>query len=177
MSGPDARRDDKMVELLTGAQQQLTRYVRTLVPNRADADEVLQETNLFVWRNAEEYEPGTNFMAWVCRVAHFQVLTHRKRQLRSRLRFSDALIEQLAAGAAENAAQCNDEVAAFESCVAKLPERDRALIDMRYEPGATVHSVAEQVGRSSKTIHNALGRIRAWLMECMQTALSERRKG
>ena len=177
MSNPDANRNDKIVELLTGAQQQLTRYVRTLVPNRADADEVLQETNLFIWRNADQYELGTNFTAWVCRIAHYQVLTHRKRQQRSRLYFSDALVEQLAPKAAENAAVQTDEVEAFESCVAKLSERDRALIDLRYEPGATVQSVAAAVGRSTKAVYHALGRIRAWLLDCTQNALSERRKG
>ena len=177
MSGADAHHDDKIVELLTGVQQQLARYVRTLVPNRADAEEVLQETNLFIWRNADQYELGTNFTAWVCRIAHYQVLTHRKRQARSRLYFSDALVEQLAPHAAENVAEQNDEVEAFESCAAKLSEQDRALIDLRYEPEATVQSVADKVGRSTKAVYYALGRIRTWLLECMQRALSERRKG
>jgi len=176
VSGGQTNRDDKIVELLTGAQQQLARYVRTLVPNRADAEEVLQETNLFVWRNADRYELGTNFTAWVCRIAYYKVLTHRKRQLRSRLRFSDALVEQLAPSAARNALEQSDEVEAFESCVLKLSEQDRALIDLRYEPGATVQSVAARVGRSTKTVYSALGRIRSWLLECMQRSLSEKRR-
>jgi RNA polymerase sigma-70 factor (ECF subfamily) len=75
---------EHIVQLLTNAQQQLTRYVRTLVPNRSDAEEVLQETNLFVWRHADEFEVGTNFAAWVCKIAYYQVLTFRKRQSRSR---------------------------------------------------------------------------------------------
>lgn len=177
MNGADTHRDDKIVELLTGAQQQLSRYVRTLVPNRSDAEEVLQETNLFIWRNADQFELGTNFMAWVCRIAHYQVLTHRKRQSRSRLHFSDALVEQLAPRASENAAEQNDEVEAFESCVAKLSEQDQALIDLRYEPGATVQSVADEVGRSTQAVYYALGRIRAWLLGCIQRTLSERRRG
>lgn len=177
MSGADSNRDDKIVELLTGSQQQLARYVRTLVPNRSDADEVLQETNLYIWRNAEKYELGTNFTAWICRIAHYQVLTHRKRQTRSRLYFSDALVEQLAPRAAESAAERSDDVETFESCVAKLSQRDRTLINLRYEPGANVRSVADQVGRSTKAVYYALGRIRAWLLECMQRSLSDRRRG
>ena len=92
---------DQIVQLLTNVQQQLTRYVRTLVPNRSDAEEVLQETNLFVWRHADEFELGTNFAAWACKIAYYQVLTFRKRQSRSRLCFSDALVEQLADGAVD----------------------------------------------------------------------------
>jgi RNA polymerase sigma-70 factor, ECF subfamily len=172
-----SERNDQIVQLLTGVQQQLTRYVRTLVPNRDDAEEVLQETNLFVWRHADEYELGTNFAAWACKVAHFQVLTYRKRQARSRLRFSDALIEQLAADTARSAAVQPDDVEAFESCVAKLSEQDRELIGLRYEPEATVQSVAEKLGRSTKAVYSALGRIRTWLLECMERARSEGRRG
>jgi RNA polymerase sigma-70 factor, ECF subfamily len=164
------------VELLTGVQQQLTRYVRTLVPNRSDAEEVLQETNLFIWRQADQYELGTNFAAWACSIAHFQVLTYRKRHARSRLCFSDALVEQLASSAAEPANVRTDDVEVFEGCVAKLSEQDRLLVDLRYEPGATVQSVAERVGRSTKAVYHALGRIRTWLLECMQRSLSEKRR-
>ena len=169
-------RDDRIVELLTGVQQQLTRYVRTLVPNRSDAEEVLQETNLFIWRHSEQYELGTNFAAWACSIAHYQVLTYRKRHARSRLYFSDALVEQLAASPAEVSADRPEDVEVFEGCVAKLSEQDRRLVDLRYEPGATVQSVAEKVGRSTKAVYHALGRIRTWLLNCMQQQLSERRR-
>jgi RNA polymerase sigma-70 factor (ECF subfamily) len=176
MDRSEPQRDDNIVKLLTGVQQQLTRYVRALVPNRADCDEILQETNLFVWRHVDEYQPGTNFAAWVCKIAYYQVLSHRKRQARSRLCFSDALLEQLAAAADRCASSRGDEVDAFESCVAKLSEQDRKLIDLRYEPGATVHSVAQQVGRSTKAVYNALGRIRGWLLDCVQRAVAQRNR-
>jgi RNA polymerase sigma-70 factor, ECF subfamily len=170
-------RSDQIVQLLTNVQQQLTRCVRTLVPNRADADEVLQETNLFIWRHADEFELGSNFAAWACKIAHYQVLTYRKRQARGRLRFSDRLVEQLAAVASRTSAGQSDDAAAFESCVERLPSSDRELLDLRYEIGATVQSVARQVGRSVKAVYNSLARIRTSLLECMDRARSERRRG
>ena len=74
----------ELVELLVGIQKQLARYVRSLVPHCSDAEEVLQEVNLFLWNHAAEYEPGTNFAAWAFKVAHYHVLTFRKRQARTR---------------------------------------------------------------------------------------------
>ena len=136
---------------------------------------MLQETNLFIWRHPEEYRAGTNFAAWACKIAYYQVLTFRKRQARNRLRFSDVLVEQLASNAAGDSLSVSDNVEAFESCVAKLNVQDRELLDLRYEPGATVESVARQVGRSDKAVYNALTRIRTWLLECMQRFVSERR--
>jgi RNA polymerase sigma-70 factor, ECF subfamily len=168
---------DQIVQLLTNVQQQLTRYVRTLVPNRSDAEEVLQETNLFVWRHADEFELGTNFAAWTCKIAYYQVLTFRKRQSRSRLFFSDALVEQLASGGAESLARGNNESEALDLCMGKLSAEDRELLELRYEPGATVEGIARQVGRSTKAVYNALGRIRTWLLECVERSASEARRG
>jgi len=168
---------DQIVQLLTNVQQQLTRYVRTMVPNRSDAEEVLQETNLFVWRHADEFELGTNFAAWACKIAYYQVLTFRKRQSRSRLCFSDALVEQLADGAVERLARTNDEAEALDLCMEKLSVDDRELLELRYEPGATVEVIARQIGRSTKAVYNALGRIRTWLLECVERAAAEARRG
>ena len=176
MKEADPQHNDQIVQLLTGVQQQLTRYVRSLVPHRADADEVLQETNLFIWRHSDEYELGTNFVAWSCKIAYYQVLTQRKRQIRGRLRFSDVLVEQLATGIAKNTDWVSEETEALESCMEKLSVQDRELIDLRYEPDATVEGIALQLGRSTKTIYNALGRIRTWLLECIQRTVSERKK-
>jgi RNA polymerase sigma-70 factor, ECF subfamily len=167
---------DQIVKLLTAAQQQLTRYVRTLVPNRADADEVLQEANLHIWRHADEFELGTNFAAWACRIAYFQVLTFRKRQSRNRLQFCDALVEQLARGAeASLTQQADSDAEALDHCMAKLSRPDRQLMEMRYEPEATIERIAQQVGRSRKAVYAALGRIRTWLLECMRQTVAESR--
>jgi RNA polymerase sigma-70 factor, ECF subfamily len=167
---------DRIVQLLTGAQQQLTRYVRTLLPNHADADEVLQEANLFIWRHADEFELGTNFTAWACKIAYYQVLTFRKRQSRSRLCFSDALVEQLAQNAVPNLADDGSDAEALDSCMEKLNRQDRELMELRYQPEATVEGVARQVGRSTKAVYAALGRIRSWLLDCVRQTASEARR-
>jgi RNA polymerase sigma-70 factor, ECF subfamily len=167
---------DQIVQLLTNVQQQLARYVRTLVPNRIDAEEVLQETNLFIWRHADEFELGTNFAAWACKIAYYQVLTFRKRQSRSRLYFSDALVEQLAQNAARHLELVSDDAEALDQCMAKLSQPDRELMDLRYEPGATVEKIAQRVGRSTKSVYNALGRIRTWLLECIERTVVESRR-
>ncbi len=52
---------EQIVGLITRYQRRLQVYIRSLVPNHADADEVLQEVNLFLWRNADEYRPGSDF--------------------------------------------------------------------------------------------------------------------
>ena len=65
---------NEFVSLLTASQRRLYAFICTLVIDRTDADEVLQETNLALWEQAERFEAGTDFVAWACRVAHYKVL-------------------------------------------------------------------------------------------------------
>ncbi len=166
------QRYEQIVELLLGVQKQLACYLRALVSNHTDAEEVLQETNLFIWRHADEYELGTNFPAWACKIAYYQVLNHRKRQRRAGLHFSDVLVKQLASTVARNPGWPSDDLEAFEQCFDRLPERDRELLHLRYEPDATVSSIARRLGRTTAAVYKALGRSRTWLIECMERSLS-----
>ena len=75
------------VELLTQHQRKLYGYIYTLVPNATDSDDLLQETNLVLWKKRSEYKLGTNFMAWACRIAFFNVQNFLKSKGRSRVCF------------------------------------------------------------------------------------------
>jgi RNA polymerase sigma-70 factor (ECF subfamily) len=56
----------------------LAAFVRSLLPSGADVDDVVQNTNSHLWRNASEFKPGTDFRAWLFQVVNFQVLSLRK---------------------------------------------------------------------------------------------------
>ena len=80
------------VRLLTQHERRVYGYILRMVPNWCEADEVLQETNIRLWEEFDRFEPGTDFAAWAIRVAHYQVLTWRKRRDRSRLVFSEEAV-------------------------------------------------------------------------------------
>ena len=77
---------DAFVRLLGQNQRRIFLYVMSLVPNWNDAEEIIQETNLVLWREFARFELGTNFTAWACKVALHQVLAWRKRVKRNRPR-------------------------------------------------------------------------------------------
>lgn len=165
--------NEQFLILLTSHQRRLAGYLRTLVPNRTDAEEVLQEVNLHLCRHAGEFQMGTDFAAWSLRVAHFRVLRWRERRSRDRLLFDDDLIERLAVAAQSLDAQGEGQLAALEKCLAKLASREYELITQLYStPDATPQGVAGQVGRSAKGIYTSLKRIRLKLLECIQRTLS-----
>jgi RNA polymerase sigma-70 factor (ECF subfamily) len=57
--------------LITSSQQRLYAYIRSLLDNSASAWDVLQETNVVLWKKQAEFQMGTNFDAWAFTVARF----------------------------------------------------------------------------------------------------------
>ena len=87
---------EQFVQQLTACQTMLYAYILMLLPSHDDADDVLQETNLVLWRKADEFVDGTEFGAWACRVAHFQVRAWLRDAQRDRHVFDPELLGSLA---------------------------------------------------------------------------------
>jgi RNA polymerase sigma-70 factor (ECF subfamily) len=154
------------VRLLTLNERRVYAFILSLVPNWADADEILQETNVRLWNEFDRYVPGSDFGAWACAVAKFQVLTHRKRKSRERVRFTDAFLDVVA-----REFEADDEAAArhhaLAHCVAQLTPEHRDLLRAYYAPGALGAEVAARLNRSVEALYKALSRIRRLLHDCV----------
>ncbi len=166
-------KQETIVGLIAQYQRRLQVYIHGLVPHRSDAEEILQEVNLFVWRHVDEYQPGTEFGAWVYKIAYFHVLSHRKKLARQKLRFSDELVQQLAQSAVDGAEKTDLRQDALEACVKRLSEADRMLVYLRYQTEARVAEIAEQLQRSVQTVYRSLDRIHLALLECVRRRLAE----
>src|SRR5580700_5633498 len=90
------RRTAEFVRLLQQHDHRISALVFALVPDWADAEDLIQETSVRVWEQYGEYKPGTDFGAWACTIARYMVLAYRKRQKRSRLQFSSNVLEVVA---------------------------------------------------------------------------------
>ncbi len=105
------------IRLLGQSHRSLHLYVMSLVPNRSDAEDVLQQTNLVLWREFPQFQPGTNFAAWACRVAFNQVLAWRKRRQRDRLVFSEAFLEAVSAEVTADAELLEERSHRLAGCI------------------------------------------------------------
>jgi RNA polymerase sigma-70 factor (ECF subfamily) len=162
----------EFVGQVTRCQRRLYAFIYSLVRHAADAEDVLQECNLVLWRKAGEFQPGTDFMAWAWRIAQLQVLAFRKKQARAREHFDDALIARLADEAQQRLEQFDLRQQALLECLGQLRPEQRALVARRYEPGGSVNDMARDSGRSPKAVSEALRRIREALMRCIQMRLA-----
>jgi|SRR5262245_32792153 len=169
-----AARGRMFLRLFLQNERRLYAYVLTLLPNRADAEDVLQEASLVMWDKFDEDHPPDDFAAWGCRIAYFKVLDFFKKHQRSRVCFSQALVERLAETSIEQAAtlQLDERREALSGCVEKLPPRERDLLTRRFAAGATTQSIAADVGRSVEAVYKALSRIRQVLFDCITKTLA-----
>jgi RNA polymerase sigma-70 factor, ECF subfamily len=171
MSGSD--NDELFVNHVTAFQRALFAYILILLPDVADASDVLQETNLVLWRKRAEFDIHQNFAPWARAIARYQVLAHFKKQKRERLRFSETLLSQLAeVTVARQAKDSESEQLALENCVDELTPTNRELLRLRYSSGLSLTEIAQRMSRSADAIRGALYRIRGDLAGCIRRKLS-----
>ena len=164
--------DREFVQEFTRVQRRLYLYILSQVGRPTDAEEILQETNLVIWRKSRQFVLGTNFFAWSSRIAMYEVLKFRERRGREKLRFSREFVETIAVEAAESGEYWETRRAALAVCLDKLRPRDRELIEQRYAEGENGIRVAEQLGRPINSVYQSLGRIRRNLLECINRQLA-----
>ena len=87
----------------TASQRHLLAFIQSLVWHPTDADDVLQEANLVLWRKAAEYDPARPFLPWAMRIAQPQAMAWLTSRGRAKQRFADTLLETIAAEAVAEA--------------------------------------------------------------------------
>lgn len=167
-SGPG----EQFVQQLIGVQDRLYAYVYSLLGDANSADDVVQQSNVVLWRKADDFTPGSDFGAWACSVAYFEVLAWRQKLGRDRLRFNDQLIQRMAAQSQQVCSAADDTRRALRECLAGLTDPQRKLMELRYEPGMTVKEIAQQLNRPAGSIAQTLYRIRTALAECVKQKLA-----
>lgn len=154
-------------------QRQLHAFICSVVWNLAEADDVLQETNLTLWQKADQYDDSRDFLAWAMRFAQLQALAWLKRRNRLPLLIEPGLLELLASEALAESLEGESQRVALSSCIEKLSPDHRALIASRYEPDASVNAMASARHTSPKALSEMLRRIRRSLLDCIMKTLSE----
>ena len=147
-------------------------YVLSLVPNWPDAEDILQQSCVVMWRKFDQFEIGTDFLSWGCQIARFHAFNHVRKQGRDRHVFSVELVETLAREGVSDAGQLEAERVALRSCLAKLDPAGRNLLGACYDAGATIKQVAQRLGRTPNSVYKGLNRIRESLLRCIRKTLA-----
>ncbi len=168
------RRDNEtkeFVALLTRHSRRIYSFIRALVPNQADAEDLFQEVSTTLWEKYDTFRKGSDFRAWAFQIAHYKVLSFRRRGARLPQPFSDEMVDKLAGERLLLDDALDARFRALADCYQRLRPEDRELIDLRYSEAETVASVAARTGRSVDFVYKALRRIHGELYRCIDETI------
>ncbi len=161
---------EDVLELFSKCQRRLYLYILSMLPNPADAEDVLQNTNIVVWQKFDQFQPDTDFRAWVFRICYYEICKFRGRNRPLGVGFSPELLDELSGEYHRRQDLLDVRQAATPGCVERLPQLDRELLDAVYGRGIDVPHLAKQMGRDPTSIYRSLRRIRQWLYDCIERA-------
>src|SRR3974390_1899907 len=92
----EADSQKRLMILMTRHQRQVFAYIYALVPNRYDAEDLLQETSVVICEKFHEFEDGTDFVAWACQIAYWRIRYSRQKFARSKVVFNQEIVDAVA---------------------------------------------------------------------------------
>lgn len=158
---------------LTGVQCDLHAYLAYLVGNREEAKDVLQETNLVLWREAARYDEDKPFLPWAKSVAYYQALSHLKKRSRSKLVFDEDMLLLLASVDERRQDDMQERLRLLDGCFDKLTGLQQSVMKFRYFHAWPIRRLAKKFAFSEAAASMLLTRVRRQLAQCIESRMGE----
>ncbi len=165
--------DELFASLLDGNRKRIFGFILSLVPNLSDADDLLQETVLIMWRKFDQFEADKCFATWGVGIAYNKILQFRRSQSKLNLPISDEAFEKISEKADIINIPLNDTSDALEVCIKKLNSKDQALINLKYDHKEKIKDISDIVKRSADSLYKDFSRIHNMLRICIDRQLAK----
>lgn len=160
--------DEAFVSLLAASQGRLHAFIRGMVPHPGDADDILQEVNLALWRKRRQVSSDDDFLSWACGFAAMQVRRYRSQSAKQRVLFSDAAVDSLVREWSQASSFMDDSRQSLSECIKKLGRVERQVIEAKYSNQLSVKDISTMTGRPESTVYKILIRGRESLRACVK---------
>lgn len=167
----DGAHQAEFAALYARAHLALLRYVLTLLPDRHQAEDVVQDTARLLWRKFDEYDPAQPFLPWARKFAYFEVLKFRRSRALREKYFSDELLDLLADEHPAEDSHLSQGREALDGCLQKLDEVSRQLLKDRYGDEIPLEELARRQGKKVNALYVVMHRIRQRLLECVNRTM------
>src|SRR5688500_16506673 len=132
LSEDQAAAQQRFISLFLRSEREIFRYVSALVPNVADAEDIVQQTAIALWEKFDAYDADQPFTPWACRFALNKARQWIERRQRWQLLLEDGLAEELAQRREELRPELECRLNHLERCLGKLPDDQRSLVEGYY---------------------------------------------
>ncbi len=170
---PESADYELFLVLFTKCQGRIQAFIRTLVHDPTQADDVFQDTSLVLWRSFATFRRDAEFLPWALGTARHQVFHYWRTRRRDRHVFSEALLADLADSTVTALEASEPRMAALEACIATLSARQRELLRMFYGENQRAEKIAGHWGRTVHAVYKALKVMRKALFDCVTRKLHD----
>jgi len=149
-------------------QERLYWHIRKIVINHDDADDVLQNTFMKVWRNIDTFREESSLYTWLYRIATNESITflnsRKKKSLIPLNDESEYLLENLMSDPYFEGDQVQMKL---QEAIVRLPEKQRLVFNMKYFDEMKYDDMAEilntSVGALKASYHHAVKKVEDYL--------------
>ncbi len=159
---------ERFVQQIAEHQNRIYGYVFSMLGDHTAASDVVQETNLVLWRKKDQFQSTAAFLPWAFAIARMQVLAHVRDRGRQRCLLDAELIEMIADESQQQSEKFDGVQAALRICLNELSAKNRELIQARYFDAVSIADVAKMSQRGVSDIKVSLLRLRRKLRDCVQ---------
>lgn len=155
--------------LLQKYQQKIYWHIRRLVIDHDDADDLVQETFVKVWKNLHNFRNDSQLYTWIYRIATNESITFlNKKKKRNNLSL-DEINSELAETLASSAHFDGDKIQRkLQEAILTLPEKQRIIFNMKYFDDMKYEEISAvlgtTVGALKASFHIATKKIEAILI-------------
>ncbi|MEP0987252.1 RNA polymerase sigma factor [Ekhidna sp.] len=145
-------------------QERIYWHVRKMVIDHDDADDLVQEIFVKVWKNLSKFRADSKLYTWVYRIATNECLNFLKKKKRRFFMPIHDLEGELAEKLTSSLEPTGDEVQMkLNKALLKLPDKQRMVFNMKYYDEMKFSDIAEITGTSigalKASYHHAVKKI------------------
>lgn len=156
--------------LVATYQERLYWHIRKIVLHHEDADDVLQNTFIKIFRNLPDFQAKSSLFTWMYRIATNESITYINKKAK-RNKISDAQYNEEAINSLESDVYFEGDAIQLklQKAIAKLPNRQRMVFNMRYFDEMPYKEISEilevSIGGLKSTYHIASQKIMVFLKD------------
>jgi RNA polymerase sigma-70 factor (ECF subfamily) len=143
-----------------------------LMPDRAEAEDVLQEVYVGIWHKAGQFDPArASAITWLAMIARNKAID-RLRAMPAANRQASVEVAELVADPSASPlqdAEASNDRARLDHCMEQLDGQRRSLIRTAFFDGATYEELAQRIGSPLGTVKSWIRRGLLQLRTCLET--------
>ena len=151
-------------------QRRLYGFIRRMVTDHDEAQDVLQNTFVKVWHGLDKFRADSKLYSWLYRIAHNECLNHLRSLKRGLFTSHESVMERLTT-TLDSSEHFSGELIQrkLQKAIMRLPDKQRAVFNMKYFDELKYEEISTitgtSVGALKSSYHIAVKKIEAWLTE------------